>query len=489
MAVEKLARGLLRRADLIRNTNYIDGKWREASSGETIEVDDPFTGKIIGHVPSLDQVEAQQAIDAAERAFVDWAQRRPHERSRLLRRWHKLVEDHAEDLARLITLENGKPLVEARAEVAYGAGFLSFYADEAGRILGETIAPPVPGRRLIVDREPVGVCGIITPWNFPLAMLTRKLAPALAAGCTTVAKPASQTPLAALALAVLAEEAGIPAGVVNIITGRAGMIGDLLTSSRVVRKISFTGSTEIGARLMAASAAGIKRLSLELGGNAPLLIFDDADLETAVETAMVAKFRNSGQSCIAANRIYAQRGIHDAFMSAFAERVARLTVGDGFAEGTDIGPLIDVAAVAKMDEHLHDAVTGGAEIICGGASDGGRMAKPTLLRHVARDAALAREETFGPLAGVIPFDTAEQAIAMANDTPFGLAAYLCSTSPRTIARISRALESGMVGINTGLISTPVAPFGGVKMSGLGREGSSHGLMEYLNLKYLCEAGL
>ncbi|WP_375206934.1 NAD-dependent succinate-semialdehyde dehydrogenase [Hyphococcus sp.] len=484
-----LQRGKLSRNDLIRDKAYIDGKWIEADGGASIDVDDPFTGEIIGKAPSISEDQAKAAISSAEKAFPGWAKELTRHRGAILRRWFDLVTDHQEDLARLITLENGKPLKEARAEVAYGAGFIEFYADEAGRMFGETIPSPVEGRRLLVEPEPIGVCAAITPWNFPLAMLTRKAAPALAAGCTMVAKPASQTPLSAYALAVLAEEAGLPAGVLNVITGKAGIIGGLLTSSPVVRKISFTGSTEIGAKLMEASAPSIKRLSLELGGNAPLLIFDDADLETAVETALVAKFRNSGQSCIAANRIYAQKGIYEAFLEAFAKRVSALALGDGFNEATDIGPLIDKAGVAKVEEHLDDAVAGGATILSGGKSSGGQLMPPTLLRDVAPDALLTREETFGPLAGVIPFAAEEEGVRFANDTPFGLAAYLCSENPATIARVGRAIESGMVGINTGLISTAVVPFGGVKMSGLGREGSSHGLMEYLNLKYLCHAGL
>jgi succinate-semialdehyde dehydrogenase/glutarate-semialdehyde dehydrogenase len=485
----QLARAALRRPDLIRDAAYVDGAWVGAKDTATIVVNDPFTGETVGSVPSLSEAQAQSAIDAAEVAFPSWAARLPQERAALLRRWHDLVQEHAEDLARLITLENGKPLKEARGEIAYGAGFIALYADEATRILGETIPSPVPGRRLLAEREPVGACGIITPWNFPMAMLTRKLAPALAAGCTTVAKPASQTPLSALALAVLADEAGIPAGVINVITGSPSMIGRLLTASPIVRKISFTGSTGIGSLLMAQSAPTIKRLSLELGGNAPLLIFDDADLDTAVETAMIAKFRNSGQSCIAANRIYVQSGIHDAFVSAFTTRVDALTVGDGMDPNTDIGPLIDEAGVAKVDEHLNEAIARGAKLVCGGPAGSGRLSKPTLLTGVDAGSQVTREETFGPLAAIVRFDDVDQGIEMANDTPFGLAAYVCSTSPRTIARVSRAIESGMVGINTGLISTAVAPFGGVKLSGLGREGSTHGIMEYLNLKYICEAGL
>ena len=485
----QLERGKLSRPDLIRDKAYVNGQWIAADGGAVIDVDDPFTGEIIGHAPSLSEQQARSSIDAAERAFPAWAKELTRTRGAILRRWFDLVMAHQEDLARLITLENGKPLKEARAEVAYGAGFIEFYAEEAGRMIGEIIPAPVAGRRLMVEPEPIGVCAAITPWNFPLAMLTRKAAPALAAGCTIIAKPASQTPLSAYALAVLAEEAGVPAGVLNVITGKASLIGKLLTSSPIVRKISFTGSTEIGAQLMEASAPLIKRLSLELGGNAPLLIFDDAGLETAVETALVAKFRNSGQSCIAANRIYAQKDIYESFLDAFAERVNALAPGDGFDERSDIGPLIDKAGVAKVEEHLDDAVTGGATILAGGKSSGGQLMPPTLVRDAAPDALLTREETFGPLAGVIPFETMEEGVALANNTPFGLAAYLCSENPATIARAGRDIESGMVGINTGLISTAVVPFGGVKMSGLGREGSSHGLAEYLNLKYLCQAGL
>jgi len=478
----------VRTSPLFRQQALIDGRWRAAASGRTIAVDDPFTGETIGTIPDLDRQEAQGAIDAATRAFPDWARRPAAERGALLARWHGLIVDNRETLARLITLENGKPIREARAEIDYGASFVKFFAEEATRALGETIPPPAPGRLLRVEREPIGVCVAITPWNFPNAMLTRKLAPALAAGCTMVAKPASQTPLSALALAALAQEAGFPEGTVNVITGKASMIGELVTSSDVVRKISFTGSTEIGAWLMQASGATIKRMSLELGGNAPLLIFDDADLETAVETAMIAKFRNCGQSCIAANRIYVQAGIHDRFVAAFAARVRALKLGDGFDEDTDISALIDEAAVTKVNEHLDEAIAGGATLLAGERGSG-RMMPPSLLSGVRQDALLTREETFGPLAPVIRFERYEEAIALANATPFGLASYLCSTDPQTIARASRYIESGMVGINTGLISNAAAPFGGVKQSGLGREGSHHGLEEYLNIKYLCQAGL
>lgn len=489
MSIIGLQRASLSRPDLLRTQVYYAGRWEPAASGQTIAVTDPYTGAVIATVPSLGEAEIHAAIDAADLAFAGWSRTPNRERGAMLRRWFELIERDREDLARLITLENGKALKEARGEVAYAAGFVELYAEEAGRIAGEIIPPNMPGRRLSAEREPIGVCAAITPWNFPMAMLTRKIAPALAAGCTILCRPASETPLTALALAVLAEEAGIPVGVLSVVTSDPALFGDIVTASPIVRKITFTGSTPIGSRLMAQSAPTIKRLSLELGGNAPLLIFDDADLDVAVETAMVAKFRNGGQSCIAANRLYVQRGIHDAFVAAFAARVSSLKVGDGFDPATDIGPLINRRAVDKVEQHLDDAVDRGAQIMCGGKAGDSLLSPPTLLHGVASDALLTREETFGPLAGVVRFDGYDQALAMANDTPFGLAAYLCSRSEKTIARAGRDLETGMVGINTGLISTAVAPFGGVKLSGLGREGSHHGIAEYLNFKYLCHAGL
>ena len=473
---------------LLRDAAYVDGAWIAAEDGRTITVTDPFTGAALGTVPSLAPARIHAAIDAAARAFRDWGRRPARERGLVLRRLFDLINASRADLARIITLENGKTLKEALGEVDYAAGFIEVYAEEATRAIGEILPATVPGRKLLVELEPVGVCVAITPWNFPLAMLTRKVGPALAAGCAMVAKPASQTPFSALALARLAEEAGVPPGVFSVVTGSAGMIGDIVTASQTVRKISFTGSTEIGIRLMQLSAPTIKRLSLELGGNAPLVVFDDADPETAVETAMVAKFRNGGQSCVAANRLYVQRGIHDAFVEAITGRIAAMKAGDGLDEATDIGPLIDEAAVAKVNAHIDDALEGGARLLAGGRGDG-RIAPPTLLSGVRPDALLTREETFGPLAGIVAFDSYEDGIALANGSPFGLASYICASSPRTIARASRDIESGMVGVNTGLISTPYAPFGGVKLSGIGREGSRHGLDEYLNLKYVCQAGL
>lgn len=481
-------RGKLDNADLLAGEAYVGGKWVKADAAP-IEVDDPFTLEEVGEVPTLSQAQVQQAVDAAADAFPAWSRKPAQERAKVLRRWFELIIANKEDLARIITRENGKVLREARAEIENGASFLEYYAEAVGHSLGEIIPSPWPGRKLTAEYEPVGVCAAITPWNFPFSMLARKLGPALAAGCTVVAKPAELTPFSALAFARLGEEAGVPPGVLSIVTGKAADVGEVLTRSAVVRKLSFTGSTPVGAMLAAACAPTVKRLSLELGGNAPLIIFDDADIDAAIETAMVAKFRNSGQTCIAANRIYVQRGIADRFLAAFRTKVATLTPGDGFADSTDVGPLIDDRAITKVASHLEDALKGGGELLAGGGQANGRLAQPTLVANVAPDALMAREETFGPLAGVILFDTVEEGIRMANDTPFGLAAYFCSQDPATIARATRDLESGMIGINTGMISTPVAPFGGVKMSGLGREGSQHGLLEYLNLKYACQAGL
>jgi succinate-semialdehyde dehydrogenase/glutarate-semialdehyde dehydrogenase len=481
-------RGKLDEDSLLVTQNLVNGEWIKGSN-TPISVDDPFTEGVIAEVTSVGERETQAAIDAAQAAFPAWAARPAKERAAILRRWFELLVAHKDDIARLITRENGKHIREAYGEVDYSNQFMEFYADEATRVLGETIPAPVSGRRLLAEPEPLGVAAAITPWNFPLAMLTRKVAPALAAGCTMVAKPAAMTPLTALAFARLGQEAGVPAGVFNIVTGPSGAIGKVLTSSPIVRKLSFTGSTEVGVMLARQCAGTMKRISMELGGNAPLLIFDDADLDTAIETAMVAKFRNGGQSCIAANRIYVQSAIHDRFLSAFAEKVSAMKAGDGFNDAMDIGPLIDDDAVRKVDEHREDALSRGGELLAGGVSPGGRLSQPTLVAGVPDDAKLAQEETFGPLAGVITFDSIESGITLANDTPFGLAAYMCSSDPATIAHVSRHLESGMVGINTGLISTAYAPFGGVKMSGVGKEGSHHGTEEYLNRKYICHAGL
>ena len=481
-------RGKLDEPDLLLSKAYVGGKWI-GGDGKPIAVDDPYTLETITEVPGLGKRATGEAIEAASEAFPGWAATPAKERGATLRKWFELIEAHAEDLARIMVRENGKTLADARSEVAYGNGFMQFFAEEATRALGDVIPPNEPGRRLLATREPIGVAGVITPWNFPLAMLTRKVGAGLAAGCAMVAKPASATPLTALAFAKLGEEAGLPKGVFNVVTGSAREIGEELTGSSRVRKLSFTGSTEVGIKLYEACAATVKRISLELGGNAPMIIFDDADLAVAVEAARVAKFRNSGQTCIAANRYYVQHGILDRFLEAFGKVVTNTKAGDGFDEGSDIGPMIDDDGKAKVLEHRDQALGAGARVVGGGADLGGRLVCPTLLADVPADALLTREETFGPLAGVVSFDTVEQAIRLANDTPFGLAAYFCSQDPKTIARVSRGLESGMVGINTGLISNPAAPFGGVKMSGIGREGSHLGIEEYLNVKYLCEANL
>jgi succinate-semialdehyde dehydrogenase/glutarate-semialdehyde dehydrogenase len=481
-------RGKLDEPDLLISQAYVGGRWI-GGEGNPVEIDDPYTLDPITEVPGLGRKAAGEAIDAADEAFANWAALPSPRRGAILRRWFELIEAHGEDLARIMVRENGKTLKDARAEVAYANGFMQFFSEEATRAMGNAIPASEPGRRLFATREPVGVCGLITPWNFPLAMLTRKVGPALAAGCTVVAKPASATPLTALAFAKLGEEAGLPKGVLNVVTGSAREIGEALTSSSKVRKVSFTGSTEVGVKLYEACAATMKRISLELGGNAPMIVFDDADLDVAVEAARVAKFRNSGQTCIAANRFYVQKGILDRFIDAFGGVVAGTKAGDGFDESSDIGPMIDDAGKAKVLEHREQALKAGARLVAGGGELDGRLVSPTLLADVPSDALLTREETFGPLAGVVAFDTVEDAIRLANDTPFGLAAYFCSQDPKTIVRVSRALESGMVGINTGLISTPYAPFGGVKMSGIGREGSHLGIEEYLNVKYLCEANL
>ncbi len=486
--MESRARGRLAEPDLLLSKAYIDGEWVDGS-GPPIAVDDPFTLEVFAEVASVGRDATRTAIDAAERARVGWASRTALERGRILRRWRDLLVAHRNDVATLITRESGKTLTEARGEVDYGAGYLELYAEEASRARGETIPPPIPGRRMLVEREPIGVSALITPWNFPLALLARKVAPALAAGCTVVAKPSELTPLTALAFAKLGEEAGVPRGVLNVVTGEARPIGEELTSSPIVRKLSFTGSTAVGAMLAAACAPGIKRLSLELGGNAPLIVFDDADIDLAVETAMVAKFRNGGQSCIAANRIYVQHDVLERFLSAFGAKVRAMKAGDGFDPTSDIGPLIDERAVAKVERHREDALERGAYCVAGGASPGGRLSMPTLIADVPHDALLTREETFGPLAAVIAFRSFDEGLRLANDTPYGLAAYLCSSDPATIERASRALEAGTVGINTGAVTTPLAPVGGIKMSGYGREGSAHGLAEYQSLKYVCQAGL
>ncbi|MDW6020159.1 NAD-dependent succinate-semialdehyde dehydrogenase [Mesorhizobium sp. BAC0120] len=474
---------------LLREAAYIDGEWLDSTASRgSFAVTNPSTGDTIATLPDLGASETARAIEAAFAAQKPWAALAARERSILLRRWHDLIIANADDLAAILTGEMGKPFAEARGEVLYGAAYIEWFAEEAKRIYGDVIPGHQRDKRIVVLKQPVGVVGTITPWNFPNAMIARKLAPALAVGCTVVSKPAEQTPLSAIALAVLAERAGIPAGVVNIIVGTDGpAIGKELCGNDKVRKISFTGSTEVGRILMRQSADQIKKLSLELGGNAPFIVFDDADIDAAVEGAMISKFRNAGQTCVCANRIYVQSTVYDAFAEKLTRRVASLKVGDGFLDGVTTGPLIDEAAMAKVHDHLSDAVAKGATIVAGGKPHelGGTFFQPTVLTNVEADMKVAREETFGPVAPLFRFDTVEDVIRQANDTEFGLAAYFYARDTSKIWMAAEALEYGMVGINTGLISTEVAPFGGVKQSGLGREGSKYGAEDYLEMKYLC----
>ncbi len=481
----------LSESPLFRQQAYLDGAWVAADSGATFEVDDPSTGEIVGRVPDMGAAETRRAIAAADAAWPAWRRRPARERAALLRRWFELIVGAADELAFLMTTEQGKPLAEARGEVMYAASFVEWFAEEAKRCNGEVIPTTGADRRLFAIRQPVGVCAAITPWNFPAAMITRKVAPALAAGCTVVVKPAEQTPFTALALAVLAEQAGIPGGVFNVLTGNPVAIGGELTASPVVRKLSFTGSTEVGRLLMAQSAPTIKKLSLELGGNAPFIVFDDADLDAAVEGALASKYRNAGQTCVCANRLLVQSGIHDRFVARLAEAMGRFKVGRGLEEGVNIGPLIDAAAIAKVEELVADAVGKGARALAGGARHalGGTFYQPTVLTGVSPAMRVAREEIFGPVAPVFRFDTEEEAIRLANDTEFGLAAYFYSRDVGRIFRVAEELEYGMVGVNTGILSNEVSPFGGVKQSGLGREGSSHGIDEYLEIKAVHLAGI
>ena len=481
----------LKDARLFREACYIDGAWVAASSGQTIDVDNPATSEIIGRVPKFGGVEAKQAIKAANRAFPAWSKKTAKERAALLRRWFDLIIANQEDLALLMTIEQGKPLTESRGEVVYAASFLEWFAEEAKRVYGDTIPQHQGDKRIVVIKQPVGVVACITPWNFPLAMITRKVGPAIGAGCTVVLKPAEQTPFSALALAELADRAGVPKGVFNVITGDPIAIGAELTSSPVVRKLSFTGSTEVGKLLMAQCAGTVKKLSLELGGNAPFIVFDDADLDAAVEGAIASKYRNTGQTCVCSNRIFVQDGIYDAFAEKLVAAVRKLKPAPGLEEGATQGPLIDEAALAKVESHIRDAQSKGAKVLVGGRrhSLGGRFFEPTVLTDVTPQMILAREETFGPVAPLFRFRTEAEAIALANDTEFGLAAYFYGRDIARVWRAAEALEYGMVGINTGLISTEVAPFGGVKESGLGREGSKYGIDEYLEIKYLCFGGI
>ncbi|MFV0886985.1 NAD-dependent succinate-semialdehyde dehydrogenase [Metapseudomonas otitidis] len=476
---------------LFRQQAYIDGQWLDAADGARQDIFNPATGACIGQVPNLGAAEARQAIEAAERAWPAWRALTAKERSARLKRWHALMIEHTETLAQILTLEQGKPLAEARGEIVYAASFIEWFAEEAKRIYGDTIPSHKGDARIVVTKEPIGVVAAITPWNFPAAMITRKAGPALAAGCPCIVKPAPETPFSALALAALAEQAGIPAGVFNVITGDAVAIGGELTASPAVRKLSFTGSTAIGKLLMAQCAPTLKKVSLELGGNAPFIVFDDADLERAVEGALVAKFRNAGQTCVCVNRFLVQDGIHDAFVARLAERVVQLKVGSGFDEGVTQGPLINERAVAKVEDHVRDALAQGARLLCGGERHplGHGFYPPTVLAEVNTGMKVAREETFGPLAAVFRFQDEAEAVRLANDTEFGLAAYCYTRDLGRAWRMSEALEYGMVGINEGLISTEVAPFGGIKASGLGREGSHYGIEDYLEIKYTLMGGL
>jgi succinate-semialdehyde dehydrogenase/glutarate-semialdehyde dehydrogenase len=476
---------------LLREQAYVNGEWVDAKSGETFAVYNPATGEALARVPLMSEADAKAAVSAADQAFKQWRVTTAKERAALLRRWFQLLQENQDDLALLMTLEQGKPLAEARGEVQYAASFIEWFAEEGKRAYGELIPTHKPDARILVTREPVGVVAAITPWNFPAAMITRKAAPALAAGCSFICKPAEDTPLTALALAELAHRAGIPAGVFNIVTGDPKALGAILTGDERVRKLSFTGSTAVGKLLMAQCADTVKRISLELGGNAPFIVFDDADLERALEGAMASKYRNSGQTCVCTNRFLVQDGIHDRFVEALAERVQALKVGPGIDPEVQQGPLINTAAVAKVQSHIEDAVAKGARVVCGGKPHalGRTWFEPTVLRDVTPRMRVATEETFGPLAPVFRFSDEAEAIAMANDTEYGLAAYLFSRDLGRVWRVAEALEYGMVGINEGLISTELAPFGGVKASGMGREGARQGLEEYLECKYMLMGGI
>jgi succinate-semialdehyde dehydrogenase/glutarate-semialdehyde dehydrogenase len=476
---------------LRREQCYVNGRWCEAANGETIDVVNPATGAKLGSIPNAGQAETARAIAAAEAAWPAWRARTAKDRATLLKRWHDLMMAHQDDLAVLMTAEQGKPLAEAKGEIAYAASFIEWFAEEGKRIYGDVIPGHQTDKRIMVLRQPVGVVAAITPWNFPAAMITRKAGPALASGCTIIVKPATQTPFSALAMAELADRAGIPPGVFNVVTGSASAIGGEMTANPGVRKLTFTGSTEVGRKLMEQCAPQIKKISLELGGNAPFIVFDDADLDAAVDGAIASKYRNTGQTCVCANRLLVQAGVYEPFAAKLAEAVARLRIGDGLAGATDQGPLIDANAVAKVEEHIADARAKGARVLSGGKRHalGGTFFEPTILTGVTADMAVAREETFGPVAPLFQFETEEQAIRMANDTDFGLASYFYTRDLARAWRVSEALEYGIVGLNTGIISTEVAPFGGIKQSGLGREGSKYGIEDYTEVKYVCIGGI
>ncbi|VCH18976.1 NADP-dependent succinate-semialdehyde dehydrogenase [Burkholderia pseudomallei] len=474
---------------LLRERAFVAGEWQAADGGATLEVRNPATGALIGTVPAMGAAETRRAIDAANAAWPAWRKKTAKERAAILRKWHDLMIAHADDLALILTTEQGKPLVEAKGEIGYAASFLEWFAEEGKRVYGDTIPTPAADKRIVVTKEPVGVCAAITPWNFPAAMITRKVGPALAAGCPIVVKPAEATPFSALAMAVLAERAGVPAGVFSVVTGEPKAIGGELTSNPIVRKLSFTGSTPVGRLLMAQCAATVKKVSLELGGNAPFIVFDDADLDAAVEGAIASKYRNSGQTCVCTNRFYVHEKVYDAFAEKLTAAVAKLKVGPGTEAGVVQGPLINGAAVRKVEAHIADALDKGARVTTGGQHHplGHGFFEPTVLTGVTPDMKVAKEETFGPLAPLFRFSTEEEAIRYANDTEFGLAAYFYSRDIGRVWRVAEALEYGMVGINAGIISNEVAPFGGVKQSGLGREGSHYGIDDYVVIKYMCVA--
>jgi succinate-semialdehyde dehydrogenase/glutarate-semialdehyde dehydrogenase len=476
---------------LFRQQCYVDGKWIDAGDGASFEVNNPADNSVVGTVPRLGRTETSGAIDAANAALPAWRAKTGKERAAILRRWYELMVENADDLAVIMTTEQGKPLTEARGEVVYAASFLEWFGEEAKRIYGDTIPQNVGGRRIVVTKEPIGVVVAITPWNFPSAMITRKIGPALAAGCTAVARPASQTPYSAFALAELAERAGVPAGVFSVVTGSAGEQGAELTSNPIVRKLSFTGSTEVGKLLMEQCAGTVKKVALELGGNAPFIVFDDADLDAAVAGAIASKYRNTGQTCVCANRLLVQDGVYDAFTEKLKAAVSELKVGNGLEDGVTQGPLIDMKGVEKVEEHIADAVAKGGQVVVGGARHelGGSFFQPTVITGATTEMLVAREETFGPLAPIFRFKTEEEAIAMANDTEFGLAAYFYSRDIGRVWRVAEGLEYGIVGVNEGIISTEVAPFGGVKESGIGREGSKYGIEEFVEIKYLCLGGI
>lgn len=477
--------------NLFKQQCYIDGQWIDANDGAVIEVTNPANGALLGTVPKLPQEQVSAAVSAANEAFPVWKAKTAKERAVILRRWYELCMENQEDLAILLTLEQGKPIAEAKGEIAYGSSFIEWFSEEAKRVYGDVIPAASNDRRIVVTKEAIGVVAAITPWNFPNAMITRKAAAALAAGCTVVVKPASSTPYSALALAELAERAGIPKGALNVVTGAARIVGSELTSNPLVRKVSFTGSTEVGKTLLRQSAETIKKVSLELGGNAPFIIFDDADLDQAVAGVMASKFRNTGQTCVCANRIFVQEGIYDAFAVKLAETVASQKIGNGLEEGVTMGPLIDQSAVEKVEEHIRDAQSKGADVYLGGKRDalGGNFFEPTILTNVSSDSLLMNEETFGPVAPLLRFSDEAEVIRRANDTPFGLASYFYTRDIGRVWRVADALEFGMVGINEGIISTELAPFGGVKESGLGREGSKYGIEDYIEVKYLCMGGI